>query len=549
MRSRRRDDRLTTVARCGGRPLRQIRKRKKGPASKRSAEGVRPGRVLTGGKIAAVCVLAAAAAAVSWRAWPSSTVAAKQETKSTRPAINVETPNHDFGTFWVGTEMRHSFRIGNAGPGVLRITAVKPACGCTATGEYPDSIPPGESGDFPFLLDTSGLAGRFQRAITIESNDPDTPRLKLELMGTAKQYIEISPRSAGFDTTYLDGPKKRVLRITNNAESPADIKLAPTTKHARFKFQLVEKKPGFQYELHVSTLTPYRQRGMLRGTAVLRTNVEAQKTISVRATVYVAGRLDVRPSRVLIQEPRSSSRPASRKPRSGTVTFRNHGPNPVKLLDAAADDPLIEVTIVPMTPGKRYEVKLRMPHDYLPPKKGRTLTLRTDDPEKPTLKVPIQRRKSEKPRPALAMRGLNVPTFEIGTKGGGELSDRTLGDGVTVLNFFAVNCPFCKTQLPSVESLRPEYQARGVRFVTVSQTMKSKRFSDEQVLAKLRELGVATEVVTDPDNRIGKLFRVTSYPTMFVVAKGGKIAAVNIGNVTKIKTTLKTQLDKLLAGK
>ena len=499
-----------------------------GASSKRSVASARPGRWPAGGRISAGCVLALAVATVLWPA--SSSVAAE----SGKPAIKAEEANHDFGTFWVGTELKHSFKIGNTGTAPLKITAVKRACGCTAPGKYPESIPP----------------GKFQRAITIESNDPDTPRLKLTLVGMARQYVEVAPRSARFDTTYADGPKKRVLQITNNAESPAEIKLAPSTKDGKFNFQLVEKKAGYQYELHVSTTPPYKQTGTVRTTVVLQTGLEAQKTIKVNALARVAGRLDVRPSRILLSKPQSNGKKASVRQRLGTVTFRNNGPSPVKLLEATVDDPLILVTTAQKTAGRLYQVRLQMPHDYLPPKEGCTLTLTTDDPERPTLKVPIQRRQSKKsPRPARAMVGRPVPAFEIASASGGLLSDRALQDAVSVLNFFAVNRPFCQKQLPKVQSLRPIYEAKGVRFVNVCRTMRGKRFSDEQVRGKLREMGVDAELATDPDNKIGKLFRVTSYPTMFLVGKSGKIEAVNIGNAANLDARLTTQLDRLLSGK
>ena len=49
-------------------------------------------------------------------------------------------------------------------------------------------------------------------------------------------------------------------------------------------------------------------------------------------------------------------------------------------------------------------------------------------------------------------------------------------------------------------------------------------------------------------NSIGKTFKATSFPTMFVVDKNGKIRHVNIGAKANLDTLLKGQLDALIKG-
>ncbi|MCH7640438.1 MAG: conjugal transfer protein TraF, partial [Bacteroidetes bacterium] len=58
-----------------------------------------------------------------------------------------------------------------------------------------------------------------------------------------------------------------------------------------------------------------------------------------------------------------------------------------------------------------------------------------------------------------------------------------LTDSVTVLNFFATNCGFCRRQLPVVEKVRTTYGGKSVRFVNISQSMRGRKFTDDQVKA------------------------------------------------------------------
>src|SRR5690349_15434733 len=114
-----------------------------------------------------------------------------------RPVIQTAEPIHNFGATWVGGPLKHSFAITNTGKAVLEISRVSPSCGCTTVGDYPKKLEPGQSGQFSFTLDSQKLHGAYSKNITIHSNDPQTPQLKLTLKGECKHQIDVSPASAG----------------------------------------------------------------------------------------------------------------------------------------------------------------------------------------------------------------------------------------------------------------------------------------------------------------------------------------------------------------
>ncbi len=118
------------------------------------------------------------------------------ETPVPHPVISVDQAEYDFGQVWAGQNVTHEFKIVNTGQGELQITKVRPGCGCTVAGDYPKSLKPGEAGTFPFTLNTKGFRSAFSKTITIESNDPVTPRLVLKLKGEIKARIELEPAEA-----------------------------------------------------------------------------------------------------------------------------------------------------------------------------------------------------------------------------------------------------------------------------------------------------------------------------------------------------------------
>ncbi|MCH7997634.1 MAG: TlpA family protein disulfide reductase, partial [Chloroflexi bacterium] len=118
----------------------------------------------------------------------------------------------------------------------------------------------------------------------------------------------------------------------------------------------------------------------------------------------------------------------------------------------------------------------------------------------------------------------------------------------TVLNFFAPNCGFCKKQIPRLEVVRKKYVDKGVRFVNVSQKM-GKPYDTDKVKSILSGLGFEGEIAINHDNSVGKKFNVSGFPTMVILGKDGKIAAVNVGNVADLETRVPKQLDAMIAGK
>ena len=468
------------------------------------------------------------------------------------PLLKCSEPLHNFGEQWVGPQLEHTFVIKNEGTATLNITKVRPACGCTiADRNYPRQLAPGESGNYSFKLNSTKLRGAFTKPITITSNDPVNPTFKLTLKGTVKRFVDVKPTTANFGRISGDEATERVLTIQNNMETPLELTVPETRDGSPFTYELVETTPGKTFELHVRTVPPYKP-GTLRETIKIGTNVEAQKTLDVRIHGTVPERLDIQPKTITVVAPRGNKRSTGR-PVTRLLRFNNYGKRPVKLLEATVDNPDITATITENKPGKSYNVQVRMPAGFVPTDKGNVLTLKTDDPDIPELTIPIRaplKKSARAPgRPIDKMVGKPAPDFTTTTTAGKTLTAADMKDTITVLDFFAPNCPHCKKQIPKLEKVRQEYEAKGVRFVLVSQTFRNKRYTDEDVIDLVKELGSHSELVLDHDNTVGPKFKATIYPSMVLVGKKGTIEAVNVGNSADLETRLKKQLDAMIAGK
>ena len=108
------------------------------------------------------------------------------------PQITVDNNVYEFGTVLEGVVVTHTFVLTNAGDQTLAISSVRTSCGCTTTDLAKKNLAPGESVKLDAVFDTVGYGGRtVTKMIYVESNDPATPKLVLQLKGTvnrAQQY-------------------------------------------------------------------------------------------------------------------------------------------------------------------------------------------------------------------------------------------------------------------------------------------------------------------------------------------------------------------------
>lgn len=483
---------------------------------------------------------------------------AKRETPA-QAQISVDAAMHDFGTTWIDQQLEHTFLVSNLGKAPLEIRTVVSDYGGSVVSEMPDVLQPGTSARLTVALDPQALRRRYEKKIVVRSNDPRQTSLTLRLRGECKHYVEVMPRSASFGRIPPDAFRERVLTFTNNTNRPFRLHLDDLPSEAEFKYQLVETIKGEEYKLFVNTLPAYKP-GTHRAVATVKTNVKAQEVIKINTYALVPQRLDVNPPSISLTSPPGK---ASGTPHAVTkvVQLNNYGARPVQLLGATSSDSAVEVETHVVQPGRHYRVLVRLPAGYRPPAGGASVTLKTSHPQHAVIEVPIGSRRrasvakadpskgrSKKKRPALDLIGKACPAYSLETLEGIRVSNAELEfHPATVLNFFAPNCPYCKRQIPKVEALRGEYESRGIRFVNISQKMR-KDYTPDEVQEAATAMGSNLELAIDSGNKVGRRFKVTGYPCLFIVRPDGVINHVVAGNKKNIREIVGKKLDTILLG-
>ena len=106
--------------------------------------------------------------------------------------ITFETQKIDYGTLTQGANGERYFSFTNTGDVPLIIENAQKSCGCTVPTWPKEPILPGEKAKIKVKYDTNRL-GNFTKYVTITSNDPKTPTLRLNITGVIEKEAAATP--------------------------------------------------------------------------------------------------------------------------------------------------------------------------------------------------------------------------------------------------------------------------------------------------------------------------------------------------------------------
>jgi hypothetical protein len=200
--------------------------------------------------------------------------ASEQGEQSTRqqavPKISFQEIEHDFGKVGPDQTVKHAFTFRNAGGGLLVLGDIKTTCGCTGTLLSQREIAPGGEGTLEVSFHSGRSGGQRRKAIFVNSNDPDKPSVKLEIIANVIVPVEVRPRALYWVTErneqsirtidLLYSPDLRMNITSLEVSSPAfSASYAPASQNDIPSYQITVKYDGslpignFQEKLNIAT--------------------------------------------------------------------------------------------------------------------------------------------------------------------------------------------------------------------------------------------------------------------------------------------------------
>ena len=301
-------------------------------------------------------------------------------TSSAAPSVKLLEPAYDFGAVFQGAQVKHTFSLGNSGPGTLTIGSVTTSCGCTVAQPSKHQVQPGETTDITATFDTGSDKGPAERVITVATNDPKQPRVMLTIKGDVKMKVDANPTPVVFDKVPHGIEVSRQVTVSDLIASPPFRITSITNSSPNLKVTQQQRNDGKPGALLTLTLLKTTPAAAFSDIVKLGTNV-APLNIPVYGTVL--GDLNVTPPQVSF---------GIVKHRAGAVRIArltNASARPVKVIGVTTNNRMITAAVEPVAPGKEFKLTLEL----LPNSPDGTLrgsiAIQTDDPGQPVVQVPF----------------------------------------------------------------------------------------------------------------------------------------------------------------
>lgn len=117
-----------------------------------------------------------------------------------------------------------------------------------------------------------------------------------------------------------------------------------------------------------------------------------------------------------------------------------------------------------------------------------------------------------------------APAWDLATLQGDSLSLADLKGKLVLIDFFYKSCYPCMLALPVLQSLHTKYKEKGLVVVGIDPIDKK----DENFPAFLSKKGVTYRVLLEGKN-VAKSYKVSGYPTVYLIDRDGRIIHTNVG--------------------
>jgi hypothetical protein len=295
------------------------------------------------------------------------------------PKITCDAPTFSFGEQDQDQDVAHTFKLKNEGTATLKISKVKPACGCTVATISSKILEPGEIATVAARLSLKGRRGVQRKSITVESNDPKSPNYRLWITGTAVIEIGIEPTQVNFgQISGGDKPLKKEAKLISRKGDARIVEIVGASE--KFTAEKADDENGNATRIVVTALPPF-ERGYWRGEFTIKTTHPGKPDIKLPVSAMVPEKVYVIPSTVILRGNHPKGLNRSMLIRPGTV-------KKFKVLGVELPVEGVKVQVKPLGMGNQRILLYNFPVDRK--LDGKLIWIKTDVPGKERISVPIR---------------------------------------------------------------------------------------------------------------------------------------------------------------
>lgn len=288
------------------------------------------------------------------------------------PRIACEDAVYDFGRLAAESpETSHTFTLRNDGDDPLELGEIVSGCGCAVARLENRILMPGATTSLEIRLNLRGRAGRLEKEVTVRSNDPLTPVLRLFIRGDIESTFDLSPTAAMFGAIPPATAATQAIDIVFHGDAGARVTNV-TADAAWLTASAAEIEPGRRWRLTVCAQPPYPAgANYLSARVYAATTHPRAPAIVVAAIAMLVREAVVSPAEFVLIE-------GERGPVTRYALIRPGSAGRLRIVAVEAPDPAIRFEVRTLDDGS-LQVALRgIP--VSPELDGKPVVLRTDPP-------------------------------------------------------------------------------------------------------------------------------------------------------------------------
>jgi hypothetical protein len=294
------------------------------------------------------------------------------------PVIELRETTQDGGAVEQGAVIQFRFRIVNRGQADLELRRVETSCGCTVA-KWDRVIQPGKDGVVEALLDTRIFHGPLSKSLTVHTNDPALPKVKLILNATVTPLVLVTPGETALIS--LEDQPVTLEFVLERPSGGAMKVLEVTASQSYLKTQLTPLGGGNRYQLTI-TATPETPMGRTVVPVVVKTDLPGPGTRTL--TLILERGIVAMPPRIYWSWTGGEVKPPIR---ASVLISRQK--RPFRITSTTVDDPKLEAEVRTLREGAEYRVVVTYTGGWAGGAVKKMLIVTTDDPKQPELKIPI----------------------------------------------------------------------------------------------------------------------------------------------------------------
>lgn len=298
------------------------------------------------------------------------------------PRIVFEETRHDFGDVGQRQSVKHPFKFKNAGDATLLIENIKTTCGCTGTLLSKEKLDPGEEGAIEVTY-TSGLSGgRKTKSVFVQSNDPEQPRLKLDITANVVVPVEVRPMRLYWPVK-RNQESTRTIQLIYQPEHSLNVKKMTFTTEAfsaSVRPMSNHHSPGYYIDITYDGSLPM---GHFREVLTIETDNPEHPNLRVRVDGKVEGPVSVVPDSVSIGVVRKNYLPTR------TIQVFCPDKKDFEITEVQPSNPIIATEIIEQDPPNRYRLDVTLTEAPPLGAFSEKLLIKTNHPDQSLIEVPV----------------------------------------------------------------------------------------------------------------------------------------------------------------